>query len=476
MATEKLLIKQKTVYAVLLLGMFTFLFLGSEYMYVNMIALTAGKEKTIIVQNYALGISAIGFFLYPLFHRLLKKRAQMVGLSVLALGTGVCNFWMQRHSAYSSTLLSGMVLFLLLGLLGNAIHYLFFRLTEDRDRLARMVGVAYALGIFLQFLNNNLVKQQTAEAVILSLSALVALALLWSAEGLCCREAVEGEESPRAAKEKSEKTNRRTIAAGGLLALLVILMACVFSTLDNAVTMHHVTGTDIGQWPRLLLAVSGLVAGFLFDIHDRKYMTLIMYCVLLMSVICVVVLKMGGSFLVGLIVFYLSSGFFFVFFTTGFLDFACHTQMPTLWVGMGRAMNNVSAALLTNASVALLVSDSNGMLAIILALALFVVISVVLSLYTAWMPTVADPPKEIPVNLTPQEALHTLSEMFALTPREIEVFDKLIHSEKSIQEIADELYLSRRTCQRYIASIYEKAGVKSRMGLYQLYIKTQYRQ
>ena len=51
-----------------------------------------------------------------------------------------------------------------------------------------------------------------------------------------------------------------------------------------------------------------------------------------------------------------------------------------------------------------------------------------------------------------------------------------ISREKSIQEIADELYLSRRTCQRYIASIYEKAGVKSRMGLYQLYIKTQYRQ
>ena len=69
-----------------------------------------------------------------------------------------------------------------------------------------------------------------------------------------------------------------------------------------------------------------------------------------------------------------------------------------------------------------------------------------------------------------------LSETLFLTPREVEVFDKLIHSEESIQEIADSLFLSRRTCQRYIASIYKKAGVKSRMGLYQLYTEKQRRQ
>ena len=134
-------------------------------------------------------------------------------------------------------------------------------------------------------------------------------------------------------------------------------------------------------------------------------------------------------------------------------------------------MNNVSAALLTNASVALLVSDSNGMASIILALVLFVAVSVVIYLYTAWMPVSSGTLKDIPTDLDPQEAFRLLSELFILTPKETEVFDKLVNSEESIQEIADGLYLSRRTCQRHIAAIYEKAGVKSRMGLYQLYIK-----
>ena len=77
--------------------------------------------------------------------------------------------------------------------------------------------------------------------------------------------------------------------------------------------------------------------------------------------------------------------------------------------------------------------------------------------------------------IDPEEAFRLLSDTLDLTPREAEVFDKLVRSEESIQEIADTLYLSRRTCQRHIASIYEKAGVKSRLGLYQIYIEKQHK-
>ena len=38
----------KSIYAILLLGIFTFLFLGAEYLYVNMISLTAGDEEPLL--------------------------------------------------------------------------------------------------------------------------------------------------------------------------------------------------------------------------------------------------------------------------------------------------------------------------------------------------------------------------------------------------------------------------------------------
>ena len=163
-----------------------------------------------------------------------------------------------------------------------------------------------------------------------------------------------------------------------------------------------------------------------------------------------------------------------VFFTTSFLDFTRHMPTPALWAGMGRAMNNVSAALLTNASVALLVSDSNGMASIILALVLFVAVSVVIYLYTAWMPVSSGTPKDIRQTWTLRSVPSFVGAVYPHA-QGTEVFDKLVNSEESIQEIADGLYLSRRTCQRHIAAIYEKAGVKSRMGLYQLYIEKQRR-
>lgn len=467
MTLQKKSIQSSSVYAVLLLGMFTFLFLGTEYMYVNMLSRTVGEEQTVIAQDYALGVSALGFFLYPPVRRFLKRGAK-TGLPVfLALVAVGCNFFIQRQSSYRPTLLSGLTLFLVLGFLGSMVHDLFFRLAADWACLARLVGLSYSLGILLQFLNNNLTSLQTREAWILSGVMLGLLAILPKAERISYAAPME--------EGDFQKANRKQVASGVLLALLIVLMACIFSTLDNAVTLRHGSDADIGQWPRLLLAASGLGAGFLFDIQKRKYMTVMMYCIMLLSVICVVVLKLGGSFLIGLLVFYFSAGFFAVFFTTCFLDFACQMPNPLPWTGMGRAMNNVSAALLANGSVALLVSDSSGLVAIVLTLGLFVAVSVIISLYTAWMTAPPDTPQEPPTAPDPQEAFRLLSDSLALTPREIEVFDKLVNSEESIQEIADTLYLSRRTCQRHIASIYEKAGVKSRLGLYQIYIERQHR-
>ena len=70
-----------------------------------------------------------------------------------------------------------------------------------------------------------------------------------------------------------------------------------------------------------------------------------------------------------------------------------------------------------------------------------------------------------------KSAFEQFSQAYGFTQREIEVLDLLVNTEKNIQEIAETLYISRRTCQRHITAIYEKAGVKSRMGLYQVYME-----
>ena len=524
-----------------MLAVFTFLFLNTEYFYVNQIAQNASSARTVNVQNYALGISAVGFCLYPLLFRFFRDRLHSAVFFTLTMLAIVCFVILGSPVPPGLLTAVGMLLFLVLGILGSAVHYHFLCEISDKKYFARMVGISYGFAILLQFLNNSLISSALAEQLLLCAALLFIVFFLFRFQH---REASRSSQMPDTANSSpqvSDMTNpcphmsdaSACVSSGStdsqhklpapsasgalpqlvLLIFLVIFMTCIFSTLDNTVTLGHADGTmDIGQWPRILLACSGLAAGFLFDLHNRRFMNLIMYCIMMLSTLSVAILQLGGSFLIGLTVFYLSSGFFVVFFTTSFLALSEDTRCPRLWAGMGRAVNNAGAALVSNLSLSLIASNS-GITLIITALVLFATVSILIAAYSMLnAPGVqtetggtmthkmqaaceanashntkaalgndssastasdisSDP--DYPQNTPNADPFSTFSTAFSLTDREQSVFDQLVNTEKSIQEIADSLFISRRTCQRYITSIYEKVGAKSRMGLYQSYIEWQ---
>lgn len=460
--------------AVVLMGLFTFLFLGAEYLYVDVLSRMVSDDKTVLAQNYALGVSTAGFLLYPLLNRFCKNRFKAVCFVMISLASIMCIALICMGPAYTATFIAGLVLFLLLGLAGSAVFYVSMRMMKTDRYLARTVGISYALGILLQFANNNLVRSETAEAIILSVFLLLLVWMLIKNDRVYCES--NGQKSEASSDEEKSESNTGEHTKGSivgiLIILLVVLMTFIFSTLDSAVTLVHANGTvDIGQWPRILLALSGLAAGFVFDIKNRKYMGLVMYCVMVLSTICMVVLKLAGPFLVGLIVFYLSAGFFAVFFTSSFMELSSYMKIPELWAGMGRAVNNITSAVIANLVLTLLSSDSS-IAVIVLVLFLFVAVSIVATAYTfqkkAFMEQLITDASDA---VSEKEKLRKFSEVFSFTERETEVFGCLVNTEDSVQVIAESLYVSRRTLERYISAIYEKTGVKSRVGLLNLYNK-----
>lgn len=182
-------------------------------------------------------------------------------------------------------------------------------------------------------------------------------------------------------------------------------------------------------------------------------MGLVMYCVMVLSTICIVVLKSGGPFMAGLIVFYLSAGFFAVFFTSGFMELARFMKVPALWAGMGRAVNNITAAVIAN-PVLVLLSSGHRITVVILVLVLFVAVSIVAVFYTfqknAWLEPLTSDASDVAGE---KEKLQKLTELYSFTEREAEVFDRLVHTEDSVQEIAESLFVSRRTLERHISAI-----------------------
>ena len=232
----------------LALAFFNFIFLGIEYQFDNMAALVTGPEQVVTAQSYVLGASVLGFLLCPAMasYGKVKEKLRQILVFSGALAGVICIFVIWQHTSYRAIVTAGCLCFILMGMAGSAVHYWLAQRAEQ-ERLARTVGISYAAGIFLQFLNNNLVKNDMVESVVLAVSAAIFSVLLLNVEA--------GE--PEMAGIPGEAAPENAGRAGLWLILVVALITCIFSTLDAAVTLVHVAGRgDVGQWPRLLLAGS----------------------------------------------------------------------------------------------------------------------------------------------------------------------------------------------------------------------------
>ena len=437
---------------IIIIALFNYVFLGTEYMYDNMMLYVINSNGVVNAQNYILGVSVAGFLMYPLLKRVYRNNNNMLLLhifKVCVVITGIiCIAVMGTHSSYVSIFISGCVFFAIMGIVGSAVHYsLAVNISNYSMPVSYAIGIAYALGVLIQFIANNIVNNNLAESIMLCVGLIVLVYYGFGTDSMAANSARAADGRASYIVYKNEKT------AGITLIIIVALMTCIFSTLDNAVTLVHAEGSvDIGQTPRVILAVSGLVAGYVFGINKGAFINIIMYCVTLLSVMCVAVIELGGPFMIGLVAFYMSAGFFVVYFTTMFIQFSYNTDIPELWAGMGRAVNNAGAVITSFTSV-LLLSSANTMIISVVALVLFVI-------------SVKEPVSTEPaVNYK----LERFVQAYSLTEREKEVLQVLTESDGNVSELASTLCMSRSALYRHISAINEKTDTSSRIGLIQFY-------
>ena len=111
-------------------------------------------------------------------------------------------------------------------------------------------------------------------------------------------------------------------------------------------------------------------------------------------------------------------------------------------------------------------ATGNSLAAIVIALVLFVAVSVAMAVYTARMNAVMEPKEPPASQKSDEERREAFIAKYGLTEREWDVFSQMISSDSSAQEIADCLFLSKRTVERHISALYEKTGAKSRITMY----------
>lgn len=474
------------------LALFTFAFLGSEFFFDSRIGLFISAEGVVGAQAMILGASVVGFLAYAPISKLAGgRRALRAAEAVGAIAALVTIAVAESALAMQIT---GCIAFFLLGNLGAEAHWGMAHAFEGSPSLAKGAGAAYAAGILLQFLSNQFVPAGMADAAVLcaGVAALAVFAAAGERDGESAGQKCDKTPGEHAggpvAPESSERITRpeqadagssrqaapdsaKTATCAVWLLALVVLLACMFSTLDNVVTLANAQGSiSVETWPRLFLAASGLAAGALFDIRERRYMGFIMFAVTVLSTISILAVEAGASPVIGLIVFYLSSGFFVTFFTTTFLQLAPHMRTPQLWAGMGRAANNLCA--FTVSGVSMMLTQSGIAAVMIASLILFVLVSVAFvgaGLFR--LPSTVGEREAIKAGLA-AAAAPTLEEMQAefisrsgLTPREEEVLRAVAADERPLKQVADDLGISLRMVQRHLTSIYSKTDTQTRAGL-----------
>ena len=331
------------------MALFIFVFLGSEYHFDIAYGELAGPDSVVGAQASILATSAIGLVGYSLVNRTAAARHRSILAGVL--GTVSALLLVATQLTQNA---NGCLLFLILGMLGNATYFSVAQTHYASNSLSRLVGTSYAAGLLAQFLLHSLAPNSVIEAAIIGAS-IIALGFALAAR----RNVLHVVPVRSALPEKDQRTanERDALKEAILLLACVSLIACVFSTLDNVVTLANAQGMfDLSTWPRLLLAVSGIAAGFIFDLTEHRYSTVTILCVAMFSLVSALAIQTGSEVLLGLVIFYLSSGFFVVFFTSSFLRIAMRRANPSLWAGMGRAANNACAALVAMPSMALILS------------------------------------------------------------------------------------------------------------------------
>ena len=458
-------VDRKSFQSLSALARFTFAFLGSEFFFDSRIGLLISAEGVVGAQAMILGASVVGFLAYAPISKLAGGRRAL--RTVEAVGAIAALVTIAAAESALAMQIAGCIAFFLLGSLGAEAHWSMARAFEGSPSLAKGAGAAYTAGILLQFLSNQFVPAGIAGAAVLCVG--VAALAVFAAAGECNDETA-GQAAADSSQQSAPGGAKTAIRAVWLLAL-VVLLACMFSTLDNVVTLANAQGSiSVETWPRLFLAASGLAAGVLFDIRERRYMGFIMFAVTVLSTISILAVEAGASPVIGLIVFYVSSGFFVTFFTTTFLQLAPRMRTPQLWAGMGRAANNLCA--FTVSGVSMMLTQSGIAAVMIASLILFVLVSVAfIGAGLFRLPSTVGEREAIQAGLaaaaapTPEEVQAEFISRSGLTPREEEVLRAVTADERPLKQVADDLGISLRMVQRHLTSIYSKTDTQTRAGL-----------
>ena len=442
------------------------------YMFEYMVTLTFIDQRSADIMGPAwqlylhyidYALVALGFVSFALLRRIPEHftlRRTLLLLPSVAYGcTMLLLFLMQNAAAFSAAAM-GAAYFL--GLLGGMVYFCMAAALADSPRAGRVMALGASGAVLLQYLLQEYWHIAAGIPVALALGFCAALYLTVRRPWEWLTQDCLPYEAP---KPETARAMTGTLVRLCLNALCLYALGTIY---DRQMLLLNVQSGyedyNLYAWPRLFTIAGYLLVGFLSDAGRGRLLSVATLCTALVALLNPALFGDPAYYTTNMCLFYLHLGASLSYYNLAFWRIAPRTGWPELWAGMGRIATNLFSALLTLTPVSHLSMPA----AIGVDAVLFGVL--VVSMTVGGELTVARPaPPEAPEQ-TQEQKLHAYCRRCAFTPRETEVFERLITTDDDLQGIADSLYISRRMVQRYVSSIYEKTETKTRLGLFQRYM------
>ena len=443
--------------------LYFFAFMLIEALINERCAATLGSDIVNTIYSFGLFCTGTGFLSFALIHKICKAEASrktaLLIIGMLCIAAAGVLLIADRPITF---LVSSAAVLLLTGHIGGCVHYITSMYFAGSRYAGRTLGVGMGTAILLQFAVQKLIPHSAVfmACFFLSLSFVISFAF----------RAPQGQtrEDPHS-YSYGERKKQETAAP---LILAVVLMSLVAGMIDSVLTAFNAENSyDIYSGVRLFYALGLVLAGFIADIRERSYLPLATVCVMLLSTVCMFFLSEAPSYFAGTALMYLYSGFYVMFFTLMFLDFAPKSRYPELWAGMGRTVRSLTVAAAVLPALKIYNAVGSTVLAVVSCL-LSIGILLILLPYIGCAVSASEQRNGAArrQEMSLQERLTLYARRCSLTPRETEVLERLLTTDDDLQEIADGMYISRRMVQRYVSSIYEKTETKTRHGLLHSYM------
>lgn len=419
-----------------------------------------GAERVNTVYAIGLLCTGVGFLSFSALRRLFKNervRKAVICIVGIVCIISCCVFLTIDHIGLFS-LFAGLAL-VSCGHIGGCVYYHHAMTFLGNPYIGRSTGIGMSIAILLQILIHNLIVTKAVFIISIAISILLVLFIIFRLP----KDWMLENPLPYSSENKTDKKT------AGILIAAVALMSLVSGTMDAVITFFDAAGElNVYYGVRLFYALGLLAAGFLTDIQNKKYLPLATACIILLSSASTALLGSNAGAYTGIALMYLYSGFYVIFFTVMFCDFAPKTKHPELWAGMGRVVRCVFVSLTVMPVMQIYKAAGSAALVVISCALSIVLLLVLLPFIVSALKKEPEIQAETPSH---EELMQRFAKLYALTPRETEVLEKLLTTDEGVQEIADGLFISRRVLQRYISSVYEKTGTKSRIGLFQNYTR-----